>query len=71
MGGSVADVGVEHDESRPTLGVAESSERVFDLLKVVGIADSQHVPSIGEKADSYVFGEGYRVLPSMVMWLLS
>ena len=55
---AVADVAVEDDQRRPALGLAEDRERVLDALEVVGVADAQHVPAVGEEARGDILGEG-------------
>ena len=32
-------------------------ERLFDSVNVIGIADAQNVPAVGEKTRGHVFGE--------------
>ena len=55
---AVADVAVEDDQRRPALGLAEDRERILDALEIVGVADPQHVPAIGEEARRDILGEG-------------
>src|SRR5262245_49939793 len=49
---------VQDDQRRPALGSVEDLERVLNAVGIVGIADGQHVPSIGHETRRYVFGEG-------------
>ena len=55
---AVADVAVENDERGPAFGLAEDLERVLDAIDVVGVADPQHVPAVGEESGGDIFGEG-------------
>ena len=55
---AIADVAVEDDQGRPALGRPKDRERILDPLEVIGIADPQHVPVIGEKAGRDILGEG-------------
>ena len=55
---AIADVAVENDQRRPAFGLAEDRERILDALEIVGIADPQHIPMIGEEARGDVLGEG-------------
>ena len=56
--GTVADVAVEHDEGGAAFFLSEDLEGVLDTLKIVGIAHSQNVPSVCQKARRNVLSEG-------------
>src|SRR5215475_8351704 len=49
---------VENDEGRPVLRLPEDFEGVLDPIRVVGIAYSQDIPSVGQKPGRYVLREG-------------
>ena len=68
---AVADMAVQDDEGRPALRLLENLQSMLDAIDVVGIAHAQDVPPVAQKAGRDVLGEGDRVFPSMVMWLLS
>ena len=55
---AIADVAVENDQRRPVFRLAEDRERLRDALKIVGIADPQHIPMVGEEARGDIFGKG-------------
>ena len=55
---AIADVAVQDDQRRPALGLAEDFQRILDPFEVIGIADPQDIPSIGEEARGDIFGEG-------------
>ena len=69
--GAVADVTVEDDECRVALGLGEDGQGMLDPINVVGIADSQNIPTVREETRSVSSVKAMRVFPSMVMWLLS
>src|SRR6476619_286341 len=48
---------VQNDERGPSFRLLECRERLFDSVKVIGIADAQNVPAVGEKTRGYIFGE--------------
>src|SRR5215467_3932764 len=50
VGRAVAYVAIEDDESRSVLGAAENRKRILDALKIICVANPQHVPSIGKEA---------------------
>ena len=54
---AVADAAVEDDERRPALGLPEDREGVLDAIDVVGVADAQHVPAVGQEPGRDVLGE--------------
>src|SRR4029450_1731053 len=49
MRGAVADVTVENNEGGAFLGLSEDVEGVLDALNIVGVADAQDVPPVGQK----------------------
>ena len=55
---TVADVAVEDDERGAALRLPEHLERVLDAIDVVGVADAQDVPAVGEEPGGDVLGEG-------------
>ena len=55
---AIADVAVQNDESGTALGLAEDVQRVLDAIDVVGIADPQDVPSVGQEPRRDVFRKG-------------
>ena len=57
VGRAVADAAVEDDEGRPALGLLEDLEGVLDAIDVVGVADAQHVPPVGDEPGRDVLGE--------------
>ena len=57
VGRAVADAAVEDDERGPALGLLKDPERVLDAIDVVGVADAQHVPPVGQEAGRDVLGE--------------
>ena len=57
VGRAVADAAVEDEERRPALGLLEDPEGMLDALEVVGIADAQHVPAVGQEPGRDVLGE--------------
>src|SRR6266850_6110236 len=48
---------VQNDERGAAFGLLEYHERLFDSVNVIGIADAQDVPTVGEKARGHIFGE--------------
>src|SRR4030095_2831769 len=56
---AISDMTIQHDECGPVLCFSESGERLFDTIYIVGISDSQHVPSIREEASRYILSECY------------
>src|SRR6516162_620557 len=58
MGRTISDVTVEHDECRAAGRLLEYPERVFNAIYIIGIADTQDIPTIGEEARSDIFREG-------------
>src|SRR4030095_11873351 len=48
---------VQNNERGPAFRQLEYRERLFDSGNVIGIADSNNVPAVGEKARGHVFGE--------------
>jgi hypothetical protein len=50
-------VAVEHNKRRPALGPAEYREGVIDALNVVGVADPQDIPTVGEESGGDIFGK--------------
>src|SRR5262249_17580869 len=54
---AVTDVAVENDESWSTFGLSEDCERILDALKIIRVANPEHVPSIGKKAGRDIFGK--------------
>src|SRR5436305_14772559 len=54
---------VQDDERGPAFRLFENFERLFDSANVIGIADAQNVPTIGEKTRCHVFGECYIRVP--------
>src|SRR4030095_3949455 len=55
---TVSDVAVEHDECGFALSVAENRQRLLEAVHLVRAADSQHVPSISEEANSDILCKG-------------
>ena len=55
---AIADVAVQNDQRRPSFGLPEDRKGIFDPLPIIGVANPQHIPPIGEKARRHVFGEG-------------
>src|SRR5262249_42724507 len=55
---SVADVAVQHDERGAVLRLAKDVEGVLDALDVIGIADTQDVPAVGQKSRRHVLCKG-------------
>ena len=68
---AVADVAVDDDQRRPAGRLLERRERALEHLQIVGVADARDVPAVADEARGHVLAERERVLPSMVMWLLS
>src|SRR5215831_9713049 len=54
---AIADVAIQNDERRAALGATEYRERVLDPRQIVGIADPQHVPSVGKEAPRDILGK--------------
>src|SRR5262245_14679356 len=54
---AVADVAIQNDQRWPALRLPESRERRLDLVKVIGIANNQHVPSIAAEALGNILAE--------------
>src|SRR5262245_10588448 len=54
---SVADVGVQNNQRGTSLRLLEGIESLFDAIQVVGVADPQHIPTIGQEARHDVFSE--------------
>jgi len=48
---------VQNDERGPAFRLLECRERLFDSLNVIGIANAQNVPAVGQKTRGHVFGE--------------
>src|SRR6516164_6709111 len=48
---------VENDQGRPVSCLAEDRECLLDAFEIVGIADPQHIPMVGEKARGDIFGK--------------
>src|SRR6476469_185526 len=48
---------VQYNERGPAFRLLEYHERLFDSVNVIGIADAQNVPAVGEKTRGHVFGE--------------
>src|SRR4029077_11487352 len=48
---------VQHDERGPAFRLLEYRERLFDSANVIGVADAQNVPAVGEKTRGHVLGE--------------
>ena len=72
VGRPISDVTVHDDQRRPVLAILERSESTAEHLEVIRIADTRHIPAVGDEPRSHIFSEGQSaVLPSMVMWLLS
>src|SRR5262249_23132320 len=57
VGRTVADVAVQDDKSGPLFGLAENVQGVLDAVNVVGIADAQDVPSIGQETTGHILRE--------------
>ena len=55
---AVADVTVQDNERRTPLRLLEDVDCVLDTLQVVGVTDSQHVPSVGQESRLHIFGKG-------------
>ena len=48
---------VQNDERGPAFRLLENRERLFDSANVIGIADAQNVPAVGEKTRGHILGE--------------
>ena len=57
---AVADVAVDHDESRSAAGLGERAQRLFDPPDVVRIADAHDIPAVRDEACDHILGEGDR-----------
>ncbi len=57
MGRAIADMAVDDDQRRDLIGGATSLDRLRDPLDVIGVADSCHVPAIGQEACCDVIAE--------------
>src|SRR5688572_8011016 len=55
--GAIADMAVENNKCRPLFRLPEDPEGVLDTINVVGVANAQDVPPIGEKACRDVLSE--------------
>src|SRR5262245_21677372 len=55
---TVADVAVQHEERGAVFRLTKDVKRVFDALNVVGVADTQDVPAVRQKARRDVLGKG-------------
>src|SRR6516225_8390790 len=66
MGGSavllmwrtIADVAIENDESRAVFLMPEDVKSVLDPIDVIGVANPENIPSIGQKSGGDVLREG-------------
>src|SRR6476660_9486161 len=47
----------QYNERGPAFRLFEYHERLFDSVNVIGIADAQNIPTVGEKTCGHVFGE--------------
>src|ERR1700677_2722833 len=54
---AISDVTVQHNQCGTALRVSEDFKCVLDAICVVGIADSQHVPSVTQESCSHVLSE--------------
>jgi len=54
---SVSDVAVNDDQCRAVLRVLKISERAGQHLKIVCIADSRHIPAVGDKTRGHVLSK--------------
>src|SRR6476660_5126874 len=48
---------VQYNERGPAFRLLENREGLFDSVNLIGIADAQDVPAVGEKTRGHVFGE--------------
>src|SRR5215469_17467320 len=58
MGRAISDVAVEHDKGRSAGRLLEYPERVFNAVDIIGIPDTQYIPTIGEEARSDILRKG-------------
>src|SRR5262249_36588719 len=57
IGGAIADVTMQHDKCRPAFRLSEDVEGLFDAFDIVGVSDSQYVPSVSEEASRDVLSK--------------
>src|SRR5215470_6135200 len=63
MGGTVTDMTVEDDKCWAAFLSPENIEGVPDTINVVGVANSQDVPPVGQKPGRDILGEGDACVP--------
>ena len=68
---TVAYMTIQNDERGAVFRFAKAVEGVLDALDVVGVADAQNVPPVGEESRLNVLGKGDARFTLMVIWLLS
>src|SRR5262245_1096164 len=54
---AIPDMTIQHNECGSALRLFEDGEGLFDSLYVVGVADSQHIPSVSEEASRNILSE--------------
>src|SRR5215813_12411990 len=60
---AIADMTIQHNECRSALRLLEDAEGLLDSLDIVGVSDSQHVPSVSEEASRNILSERQASVP--------
>src|SRR5215472_2698952 len=60
---AITDMTIKHNECRSALRLLEDVERLLDPLTIVGVSDSQHVPSVSEEASCNILSERQTSVP--------
>src|SRR5262245_2862993 len=63
MRSAITNVTIEDDESGPAFRLREDCQCVLYEINVVGIADSQNIPTVAEESRSDVFGKSDARVP--------
>ncbi len=54
---AISDMAIEYYERWPALSLSKDIQCVLDAIDVIGVADAQHVPSIGQEPGGNILGK--------------